>query len=60
MGDTVNLRTARKQAERDKARAEASANAAKHGQSKAARVLAAARDDKARAMLDAHRLDEQE
>jgi hypothetical protein len=60
MGDTVNLRTARKQAERARAREEAGVNAAKHGQSKAARVLAATQDAKARAMLDAHRLDEQE
>lgn len=60
MGDTVNLRTVRKQAERDRARAESAASAAKHGQSKAARVLAAAQDERARRILDQHRLDDEE
>jgi hypothetical protein len=60
MGDTVNLRTVRKQAEREKARAAGAEQAARHGQSKGARVLAAAQDERARRMLDQHKLDDDE
>ena len=59
-GDTINLRTVRKQAERDKARAAGTEQAARHGQSKAARVLAAAQDERARRNLDQHKLDGEE
>lgn len=55
MGETVNLRQARKQRERDAARKAGDANAAKHGLTKVAKALAKARADKARADLDAHR-----
>lgn len=55
MGETVNLRQARKARQRADRRAAADANAAKHGQTKADRDLAQARADKARADLDAHR-----
>lgn len=54
-GEVVNLRAARKLRQRAKKRAEADANAAKFGQSKAERSLHQARADKARATLDAHR-----
>ncbi|MCR9151624.1 MAG: DUF4169 family protein [Rhodobacteraceae bacterium] len=57
MGETVNLRQARKTRERAKKRAAADANAARHGQGKAEKSLAQARADKARALLDAHRRD---
>ena len=57
MGETVNLRQARKQRDRDAARKTADANAAKHGLTKVAKALAKARADKARADLDAHRRD---
>jgi hypothetical protein len=59
-GDIVNLRAARKLRERAKRRAEADANAAKFGQSKAGRKLHQARADMARATLDAHRREGQD
>lgn len=57
MGDTINLRQARKQRERDAERKAGDANSAKHGLSKVAKALAKARADKARTDLDAHRRD---
>lgn len=51
----VNLRTRRKQAARDEARARGDANAARHGIAKAEKTLAKARADKATRDLDAHR-----
>ena len=53
----VNLRLARKRRARKARRRAADENAARHGQSKAARRLHEARADRARRMLDAHRLD---
>ena len=53
----INLRTLRKQAERDSARKSADANAAKHGRTKAEKSLTKARADKAERDLDAHRRD---
>jgi hypothetical protein len=55
MGDIVNLRRARKQAERQLAERKASANRLLHGRSKAERELEARRDAKARRDLDRHR-----
>ncbi|MEZ5753036.1 MAG: DUF4169 family protein [Paracoccaceae bacterium] len=55
MAQIINLRTRRKQAERDDARKSADANAAKHGRTKAEKSLTKARADKAERDLDAHR-----
>ncbi len=55
MADIVNLRQKRKEAARKAARAAGDANAVKFGRTKAERDLQAARDDKARRDLDAHR-----
>jgi hypothetical protein len=52
MAEIVNLRTARKAAERDAARVKARENAAKHGRSKALKALEAARAAKASRDLD--------
>jgi hypothetical protein len=57
MAEIVNLRTARKQKAREDARALAAANAARHGQGKAARALQQAEADKAARLLDGHRLE---
>ncbi|MFY0691817.1 MAG: DUF4169 family protein [Paracoccaceae bacterium] len=54
----INLRTARKQAQRRKAAEEASHNARRHGRSKAEKQSEAEAARKARAHLDQHRLDE--
>ena len=60
MSQIINLRTRRKQAARDAARAEGAAKAAKHGQSKALTALNKARADKADRDLDGHRLSDPE
>jgi Domain of unknown function (DUF4169) len=57
MAEVVNLRTARKAAERDAARVKATENAAKHGRSKALKTLEAARAEKARRDLDGAKRD---
>ena len=57
MGDVVNLRRARKKAERQPAERIAAANRLLHGRSKAERDLEAARDAKARRDLDRHRIE---
>ena len=54
MAEIVNLRTARKAKERDKARAKGDENAARFGRSKAEKDLEKARADKARRDLDGH------
>ncbi|WP_333816027.1 DUF4169 family protein [Tabrizicola sp.] len=54
MAEIVNLRQAKKQAARKAARAEADANAAKHGRTKAERDLEKARVEKAIRQLDGH------
>ena len=59
MTEPTNLRLFRKQTNRDTKRAKGHENAAKFGQSKAARVLAATQDAMSRKMLDQHRLDDQ-
>ena len=55
MGEVVNLRQAKKQAARKAAGSVADANAAKHGLTKAQRVLEKARAEKAARELDGHR-----
>ena len=55
MAEVVNLRQARKAAARDKARAEADANAARFGRTKAQKAQEAAEAEKARAALDGAR-----
>ena len=55
MAKVVNLRMVKKQAARTSARAEADANAAKFGRTKAERDLEKARADKTARDLDAHR-----
>ena len=55
MAKIVNLRQARKAAARDKAGAEADANAARHGLSKATKAGLAAQAEKLARALDGHR-----
>ncbi|WP_444668311.1 DUF4169 family protein [Cereibacter changlensis] len=57
MAKVVNLTQARKARDRATKRAEADANAAKFGRTKAERDLEQAQADKARAALDAHKRD---
>ena len=55
MAEVINLRQAKKQAARKAARVSADANAAKHGRTKAERVLEKTRADKAAKDLDGHK-----
>ena len=55
MAEIVNLRTAKKQAARNSARAKADENAAKFGRTKAEREAERMRAEKATRDLDAHR-----
>ncbi len=55
----LSFSRARKQRARDDARKLADANAAKHGQTKADRVLLATREAGARKSLDQHKLEEE-
>lgn len=55
MAKPVNLREARKARDRAAVRAQGDANAAKFGRTRAERDLEAARAEKARTGLDAHR-----
>jgi hypothetical protein len=57
MGQVVNLRTARKRAQRREADGRASQNRLKHGQSKAELKLAVARAAKDGRDLEGHRLE---
>ena len=57
MGDIINLRRARKRAERQLAEQKASANRLLHGRSKAERQLDAERDTKVRRDLEQHRIE---
>src|SRR5262249_4331475 len=57
MGEIVNLRRARKKAERQLAERTASANRLRHGRSQAERELETKRDAKARRDLDRHRIE---
>ncbi len=58
MAEIVNLRAKRKEVARKAARAQAGANAAKYGQTRAERDLAKARADKTARDLDGHKRDE--
>ena len=57
MGDVVNLRKARKLAERELDQRRVAANRLRHGRSKAERELAASREAKLRRDLDRHRIE---
>jgi Domain of unknown function (DUF4169) len=57
MGDLVNLRRARKAAKRREEAVRAAENRLAHGRSKEERALDAARTEKSRRELDAHRLE---
>ncbi|HEU5019123.1 MAG TPA: DUF4169 family protein [Pseudolabrys sp.] len=57
MSDVINLRMARKRADRRKEEERASANRIAHGLTKAARKLDRARKEKAHRELESHRLD---
>jgi hypothetical protein len=57
MGDVVNLRRARKKAQRELAEREASAKRLLYGRSKAQRDLDSERDAKASRDLDRHRIE---
>lgn len=59
-GKTVNLRQWRKHRRRAEAKAEADANAARHGQSSAVRRLQTTRDEKAARDLDGHKLEDRD
>ena len=57
MTNVTNLNRFRKQKARDEKRAEADANAVKHGRTKAQKSLEDARAEKAARSLDGHRRD---
>jgi hypothetical protein len=57
MAEVVNLRTARKRAERRKAEQSAAANRLAHGRTKAERTLTRSRNDQADKQLDRHRIE---
>jgi Domain of unknown function (DUF4169) len=57
MGEVVNLRPARKSAERQRDQMLAAANRVKYGRSKLERALDAARTAKARREFDRHRVE---
>jgi hypothetical protein len=57
MGDIVNLRRARKQAQRQAAEQKAAANRELHGRSKGRRKLDSAREAKRSRDLDGHRIE---
>ncbi|MGH1329273.1 MAG: DUF4169 family protein [Paracoccaceae bacterium] len=60
MSKITNLRQFRKTSDRMKKREQASENASLHGRSKAQKVLEASQSARARKMLDAHRLEDDE
>lgn len=57
-GSVVNLNKARKARDRAEEKAQADAKAAKHGRTKAQRLLDAARADKAKRALDQAKFEE--
>lgn len=57
-GTVVNLNRARKARDRSAEKAQADANAAKHGRTRAERAIEAARAEKARRALDQAKRDE--
>ena len=60
MTSIANLNRYRKDRARADAKAEADANAAKHGRTKAQKLLEATQAEKARRALDAHKFEEDE
>jgi hypothetical protein len=58
MAELINLRTARKRAQRREDDLRAASNRLKHGQQKSQRKLEIAKHEKAKQDLDRHRLDE--
>ncbi|WP_108483967.1 DUF4169 family protein [Oceaniglobus ichthyenteri] len=58
MSEPINLNRARKQRARDEKRMQADANAIKHGQSKAEKILNATSNAKAARALDQHKQEE--
>jgi hypothetical protein len=57
MAEIINLRIARKRADRKRSQQRAAAARVSHGMSKAERSLAKANNDKIRRELDEHRID---
>lgn len=57
-GSVTNLNKARKARDRAAEKAQADANALRHGRSKAERLLEAAREEKARRALDGAKFEE--
>jgi hypothetical protein len=57
MGEVINLRQARKQKARQEKAKDAEAARAAHGQTKVAKKLFSAKDEKAKRDLDAHKRD---
>ena len=57
MGDVVNLNRARKRAAKETAAKQADANRARFGRSKSERAEVQQRSERAKALLDQHRLD---
>ena len=57
MGDLINLRNVRKQAQRRRAEQNAASNRLAHGRPKTERALERSRRDKADRDLDAHRIE---
>jgi hypothetical protein len=55
----VNLNRYRKEKAKAEDKARADANAVKHGRTKAERLLEAAKAEKARAMLDRHKIEDE-
>jgi hypothetical protein len=55
----VNLNRYRKEKAKADAKTRADANAVKHGRTKAERLLDAARTEKAKAMLDRHKIEDE-
>lgn len=58
MGDVVNLNRFKKRTEREQAARDADANRARFGRTKADRALDERRTDRARDLLDQHKLDD--
>jgi hypothetical protein len=58
MGSIVNLNRARKARDRAAEKAEADANAVRHGRTKAQRLLEAAEKERARKVLDGAKFEE--
>ncbi|MFT5868404.1 MAG: hypothetical protein ACI8TF_000507 [Paracoccaceae bacterium] len=59
MSDPVNLNHIRKDRTRADEKQQADANALRHGLTKAQRLLEAAKDEKARKLLDQHHFDDE-